>query len=296
MKNSGHLRIEEIKLLPGQEWIDDADAWRFCIVSKGAAYWLGTGPPRPVNEGEMIVLSPVLKAVVRASRLNEVSLHEFTFSPRLLSGFFTVAEQHSLQEKQLSARSQAQFLPASAELSQRFAAILDRRRSESAGLTQRVELLALAGAFFEAGDAFPRFTSAVLPSAQHRFEQLISQMPEIEILEQTPEDLARRCGCSSRHFNRLFRERFGESLRSRQTEMRLLQVRQMLLDTDKKVMEIALQSGYRSLSLFNALFKKRYGVSPSELRKQGGSLPRPPGSSRDFSQNTATSERRRERN
>src|SRR5689334_21985504 len=127
MKHSGHLRIEEIKLLPGQEWIDVADAWRFCIVTKGEAYWLGTAPPRPLDQGEMIVLSPLLKAVVRASQIDEVRLHEFTFSPRLLSGFFTVAEQHSLEEKQLTARSQAQFLPVSAVLSQRFAAILDRR-------------------------------------------------------------------------------------------------------------------------------------------------------------------------
>ena len=65
MKNSGHLQIEEIKLLPGQEWIDEADAWRFCVVTSGAAYWLGAPPPRPLDQGEMIVLAPTLKAVVR---------------------------------------------------------------------------------------------------------------------------------------------------------------------------------------------------------------------------------------
>ena len=278
MKNSGHLRIEEIKLLPGQEWIDDADAWRFCMITSGAAYWLGAAPLRVLNQGEMIVLAPVVKAVIRASQLNEVLLHEFSFSPRLLSGFFTLAERHSLEEEQATARNQAEFLPASAVLTHRFAAILDRRRSEGAGLAQRAELLALAAAFFEAGKALPRFSSALFTSAQHRFERLISERPEVEIVEQTAEELAKRCGCSSRHFNRLFREHFGESLRSRQTAMRLLQARQMLLDTNQKVREVALQSGYRSLSLFNALFKKRYGVNPSELRKQSGSiLARSPG-------------------
>src|SRR5260370_36369243 len=101
-------------------------------------------------------------------------------------------------------------------------------------------------------------------------------MPDIETIRPTPEALAGLCGCSPRHFNRLFREHFGESPRARQTELRLLKARQLLGDADAKIIQVALDSGYHSLSLFNALFKRRFGMSPSAWRQKtaraGGTL------------------------
>jgi AraC-like DNA-binding protein len=39
------------------------------------------------------------------------------------------------------------------------------------------------------------------------------------------------------------------------------------------VVDIALASGYRSLSLFNSLFKKRFGISPSRWRARASKPP-----------------------
>jgi len=80
--------------------------------------------------------------------------------------------------------------------------------------------------------------------------------------------LASLCGCSARHFNRLFRSCFGISVRARQTQLRLIKARQLLSETEKKVLEIALDSGYRNLSLFNLLFKRQFGMTPSESRRR----------------------------
>src|SRR5262249_38824425 len=61
---------------------------------------------------------------------------------------------------------------------------------------------------------------------------------------------------------------FGQSPRAHQTELRLLKARQLLVSSNSQVIQVALDSGYRSLSLFNALFKRRFGMSPSELRRK----------------------------
>ena len=60
-------------------------------------------------------------------------------------------------------------------------------------------------------------------------------------------------------------------LRKRQTELRLQRARQLLTDADAKVSMVAMESGYRHLGLFNAMFKKRFGVTPREWRQQNRS-------------------------
>jgi AraC-like DNA-binding protein len=269
MKALGHLRIEEVELPPGQEWTDAEPVWHFVRVSSGAAYWLDPAKPRAFTEGELVVSGPVIKAVIRASQLTEVVLHWFGFAPELLYGFFTVAERRLFEAGSESAGRSLQFLPSTHPVTQRFVFLANQRTPQNE-LTQRTEVLGLVTAFF--GERVirqqPGPPAALAPNAHDRFEQIISQMPELELIHHTPEQLARLCGCSPRHFNRLFHERFGESPRARQTELRLLKARQLLTDTDQKVVQIALDSGYRSLSLFNSLFKRRFGVSPSEWRQK----------------------------
>jgi AraC-like DNA-binding protein len=50
--------------------------------------------------------------------------------------------------------------------------------------------------------------------------------------------------------------------------LRLLKARQLLSDPGLPVAQAAMDSGYRHLSLFNSLFKKRFGMTPTEWRQQ----------------------------
>jgi AraC-like DNA-binding protein len=50
--------------------------------------------------------------------------------------------------------------------------------------------------------------------------------------------------------------------------MRLLKARDLLADSNEKVMTVAMAAGYRHLSLFNAMFKKQFGMTPTEWREQ----------------------------
>jgi AraC-like DNA-binding protein len=93
-------------------------------------------------------------------------------------------------------------------------------------------------------------------------------MLEAELAGKTLTELAEHLHCSERHFSRLFREEFGVPLRARQIELRLQRAQQLLGDSDAKIINVAYDSGYRHLGLFNAMFKKRFGVTPSEWRRK----------------------------
>ncbi len=266
MKSLGHLLVEEFKLPAGNEWMDAAGAWRFARIHNGAAYWLGD-PTRPLAEGETLVIPPKAKGVVRASQISDVVLHGFKFSPDLLGGIFSLVERDFFETRATNAQETVRFLPSTHPISQRFASVAAQcARNDS--LAGRVEVLGVVVAVFETEMAQHRPHTASDTTALDRFKQLITRMPDTEIINHGPEQLARLCGCSSRHFNRLFQDHFGVSARARQTELRLLKARQLLSETNVKIINVALESGYRSLSLFNSMFKKRFGVTPSAWRRK----------------------------
>jgi AraC-like DNA-binding protein len=273
MKTPGHLQIETVQLAPSQEWSGaDSHAWCFVRLSRGSAYWLDTARPRALNEGELLVTAPGVKALVRASQLNDVVLHAFNFDPEQLCGFFTLTERHFFDRNGLGSTEPVRFLPSTHPIAMGMAELLGQAETENT-LMVRLELLRLAVGYFSAGMDVPHQPLASAVSAQHRFQEVISRMPDVELVNYTPEELAVLCGCSPRHFNRLFHAQFGDSPRARQTEMRLLKARQLLGMSDAKIVQVAEESGYRSLSLFNSLFKRRFGMSPSEWRQKArGSL------------------------
>jgi two-component system response regulator YesN len=98
--------------------------------------------------------------------------------------------------------------------------------------------------------------------------RLLNQMAAADFVELSLSDLAPKLCCSPRHLSRLFRAEVGASFREKQTELRLVKACDLLANSDDKVVEVALTSGYQSNSLFNLLFKKRFGISPGKWREQ----------------------------
>jgi AraC-like DNA-binding protein len=235
-------------------------------LRSGTAYWLDVANPRSIAPGELLVLAPNIKAVVRASQLGEAVLNWFPFDPHLLCGFFTVEERHWFESGADGTIRPIQFLPSNHPISLDMTALLVRN-PPAPEIIQRGEALVLALRVLTQNMPSPAPTSSRSAAARERFFQVISRMPDTELIEHSSEELARLCGCTARHFNRLFRARFGESPRARQTELRLLKARQLLDTSVQAVAQIAADCGYRSLSLFNSLFKRRFGMSPSEWRQ-----------------------------
>ncbi len=92
------------------------------------------------------------------------------------------------------------------------------------------------------------------------------------IEDRTPEDgslerIARRLGITGRHLRRAFGAQFGVSPVEFAQTQRLLLAKRLLTDTALPVTEIAFASGFGSVRRFNALFRSRYRLRPSALRR-----------------------------
>ena len=80
------------------------------------------------------------------------------------------------------------------------------------------------------------------------------------------DDVARHAYLSRYHFSRVFKARTGTGFIGHVTELRLENASTLLLTTDMSVTSICHAVGYRDLSHFERVFRKRYGVTPSTYR------------------------------
>jgi AraC family transcriptional regulator of adaptative response / DNA-3-methyladenine glycosylase II len=79
--------------------------------------------------------------------------------------------------------------------------------------------------------------------------------------------LARARGVSDRHLRRVLERELGVSAVELAQTHRLLLAKRLLADTSLPVTRIAYASGFQSLRRFNSVFRERYRLSPSALRR-----------------------------
>lgn len=236
-------------------------------VAEGVGYWLQAGVAvHQLSAGDCLIATGNSNGVLRASQLGLLKLQFFSIQPQYLNGLLTVAEWHQLEVAPNNLSSHVSIFTAGEPLAQRFTRLAEQTQRE--GLSVRCGLLQL----------WANAIAGLLPALameppeggrlRERFRQLVGQMPEAELSQRSLHDLAGLLNCSERHFTRIFREEFGVPLRARQIELRLQRARQLLTNSDAKIINVAYDSGYQHLGLFNAMFKKRFGMTPSKWRQQ----------------------------
>ncbi|MGA2029928.1 MAG: helix-turn-helix domain-containing protein [Verrucomicrobiota bacterium] len=262
-----HLILQELTLPPSAEWPPQCHGWIVARVAEGTGYWLQPGASaRELTTGDGLVAARNSNGVIRASQLSPLKLQFFIVQPQHLNGLLTVSEWHQLEVAPNELSAHASIFTAGELIGQKFTRIAGQSQNEK--LAVRCVMLqiwanAVAGLL---NTSISSFTDG--HKLRERFRQLVNEMTEAELSERSLPDLAKQLHCSERHFSRLFREEFGVPFRARQIELRLQRARQLLVDSNAKIINVAYDSGYRHLGLFNAMFKKRFGVTPSEWRQQ----------------------------
>ncbi len=83
------------------------------------------------------------------------------------------------------------------------------------------------------------------------------------------DDAAHVAAMSPFHFQRMFKSAFGISPMQFLQRRRLDIARQLLASTEDDVTSICLSVGFESLGSFSTLFKRTFGVPPSQIRRIG---------------------------
>jgi transcriptional regulator GlxA family with amidase domain len=80
--------------------------------------------------------------------------------------------------------------------------------------------------------------------------------------------LAERLEVSERQASRLLRDELGTSFPDYLAALRIERAKKLLATTDEPVTDVALETGWQSISHFNAVFRRRVGVTPTLYRAQ----------------------------
>ena len=90
----------------------------------------------------------------------------------------------------------------------------------------------------------------------------------------TPADLADKVGMSTRQLERRFRRYLNRSPKRYYMEIRLQKARNLLMQTDMSVINVALACGFASPSHFSKCYRSHYNTTPYRERgTQGAPTP-----------------------
>lgn len=92
-----------------------------------------------------------------------------------------------------------------------------------------------------------------------------SYMQEISLLQ-----IADYVGLSVSHFSVLFKQHTGDSFVNYLNKFRIEKAKQLLLEPDLKIYQVADMVGFSSMPYFNRVFKNITGLAPNEYRKGMG--------------------------
>lgn len=83
----------------------------------------------------------------------------------------------------------------------------------------------------------------------------------------TVDKLASVAGFSKFHFSRIFKEMAGMSCHEYLIQRRLEMAEQLLADPSISITDVAMRSGFNSISTFSRIFRQEKNITPSEYRK-----------------------------
>ena len=79
--------------------------------------------------------------------------------------------------------------------------------------------------------------------------------------------IADALGVGQRRLEQIFRDGLGQGPGASYLELRLQHARRMLADTSHPVQEVALRSGFADRTVFSRAYRRRFGLSPRQVRK-----------------------------
>ena len=262
-----HLTIREFCILPGKEWEPRPSDWSLIHVGDGMGYWLQGQSSTDLKTGMVLLVSGDSPGYIRASQLNSMSVYSFSVTPARLTGLITLTERDFLKQAASQAELAFQIFQASSPIALKMHELSAGQNTN--GLSSRLALLQLFAGIFgkKLEQAAPVQEGG---DARERLRAFLATASPDALSEMNFDELARIARCTPRHLSRIFFELVGMSFSDKRAEIRLGRARELLATSKSKVVEVAFESGYKSLSLFNQMFTRHFGISPGKWRQRYG--------------------------
>ncbi|HVU26353.1 MAG TPA: helix-turn-helix domain-containing protein [Verrucomicrobiae bacterium] len=220
-----------------------------------------------METGAVLLTAGGGQGLIRADQLDKAVVCGFHVMPDHLLGLFTLEEQEFFKKAASRHELALQiFAPHHPVASKMNTVCADHFQN---GLPGKTALLQL---FVDTFDKELKPVAANLENtgARERLRLLLRNTSPGVLLEINFNKLAQMTHCTPRHLSRIFYDLTGASFREKRAQIRLTRASELLTSSKSKVVEVALESGYKSLSLFNLMFARRFGTSPSQWRQRRG--------------------------
>ncbi len=136
-----------------------------------------------------------------------------------------------------------------------------------------LEMLVMVGRSYTAS---PNRFVGIKPTKQQeyteKFMSICTYLTQHCTEDLTLEEVADMAGFSKYHFSRLFKEFAGMSFYKYLNTRRIAYSEKLLLDPDINVTEVAIRSGFNSISAFMRMFKIVRGCTPTQFRNLNNKL------------------------
>ena len=261
-----HLAVREETLSAGMEWRSHFSTWLTIQVDSGTGYWMHTRENLQLEPGTTLVLPPNSDGSIRASRMGSVSFTYFFVDPMRLVGLLSLAEQRFFRLTASREEFASRILPAQHPLALELREYLDNRKKT--GSVLRLQLLQKFLEIFGTELNEETVEPELAADAKQRLTNYLKTMQTFELVNLSFSELVGVSRCTPRHLSRIFYEVVGMSFRAKRAELRLALACDLLASTELKILDVALESGFQSLSLFNLMFARRYGMSPGKWRQK----------------------------
>jgi AraC-like DNA-binding protein len=264
-----HLVIRKYSLPPGKEWLKKKSGWSLIQISSGTGYGL-QGQSCVSLEAGAVLLAGNAECRVRASQLNDLALHSFTMMPERLAGLMTQGEQDFFKQSADQPENAFKVFSPSSPVAMKMAELCAGQNLTelSARLAMLQVLIEAFGEELDQVKSTPAADGSEINDAKERLRLFLRETPSDVLLELNFEELAKITHCTTRHLSRIFCDVANMSFRDKRAEIRLDRARELLANSNSKMVHIALESGYKSLSSFNLMFNRQFGISPGRWRQK----------------------------
>ncbi|CAM3831458.1 helix-turn-helix transcriptional regulator [Marinicrinis lubricantis] len=252
------------------------DEMEFLLVTEGKAlfqidmahYELHAGQAVFINSGELHAGFPIEDA--------SCSFTAVVFHPELLGS----SSYDVMQKKYVDPLLKKQVFPPTLisneqpwelEVLQLLKQIIADNSAESPAYefsTKARLLLMMAQLFSQAPSAPPRKNYAADSYKLERIKSVIDYVHQHFDEPLRLKDLAEQVNMSEGHFCRFFKQMMKKSPVEYMNHYRTQKAARLLENSDKKIVEIAMDVGFDNLSYFITVFKQFVGCTPSQYRKQ----------------------------
>lgn len=276
MNKPDHLSLRMARLKPSEEMLQNEEGLTFIFSKGGVGKYTSKMGTQRLGLGDILVVNGVAGGKFSVFDKGEFTFWSFTLSFEHLLPLFASAEITRLHHVTDGFKA-AKIYPASSPLAgdcQKLLAVVPPQFD----LDHRGQLIRIAATILSLEFKATNAHRAGFARPEDHMVQVFEKLSASELINLSVGELAGRFNCSRRHLNRLFHQHFGVSVASLRMEMRLLKAVSLLRDPSAKVINVAEQCGFNHLGLFNTCFKRRFGSSPGQWRKnaqQGETVPIP---------------------